>query len=128
MKKAVPCGTALFVCSSRARYGQRTSAECRSSAPRHLPKCRGRLLPAKWQPSRIGPPPRLKLAASETGSRHRRVQRASSMNAPLSTPTPDLPLHEPCIRFRLMENLMSPVQDGWQNDSRVDREADDIRT
>jgi two-component system, OmpR family, response regulator len=40
---------------------------------------------------------------------------------------PDLPPHEPCIRFRQMENLMSPVQNGWLNDSQVDGEADGNR-
>jgi two-component system OmpR family response regulator len=78
---------------------------------------------------RIGSPPRRKLAASETGkesiggfnAHHRRARRRAGLRLTCST-------HEPCIRFQLKEIVMSPVQDGWQDDSRVDREADGSRT
>jgi hypothetical protein len=33
-------------------------------------------------------------------------------------------VHEPCIRVGLMENLMSQVQNGRQDKSRADPEAD----
>jgi two-component system OmpR family response regulator len=78
---------------------------------------------------RIGSPPRRKLAVSETGkesiggfnAHHRRTRRRAGLRLTCSA-------HEPCIRFQLKEILMSPVQDGWQDDSRVDRGVDGSRT
>jgi two-component system OmpR family response regulator len=78
-------------------------------------------LQARWQQCRIGSPPRRKLAASETGKES--IGGFNAMNAPPSIRVTFL-LHEPCVRPRLMENLMSTVHNGWRDNSRVDREAD----